>query len=211
MLSLHWYFYTPSSNLKEEMCNVYAFVCGRSFIPHLTHLLLRYFDKKYIIWSPPACVEETKGSNILSIKSNFSTLSSDVPQAPLQWLWLDSWLRSASPRARCATTPSCSKVQARCVHEARRLLVLPEHLAKQRAILEKLRVEVKVEIEFLFLSLRVPLQAAMGIAELITMAMEKEGLPKDECIKKIWMVDSKGLIVKVSNCSANRIRPVRRM
>lgn len=92
-----------------------------------------------------------------------------------------------------------------------KLLVLPEHLAKQRAILEKLRIEVKVEIDFLCLSLRVPLQAAMGIAELITMAMEKEGLPKDECIKKIWMVDSKGLIVKVSNCSANRIRPVRRI
>lgn len=40
-------------------------------------------------------------------------------------------------------------------------------------------------------------QAAMGIAELITMAMEKEGLAKQECLKKIWMVDSKGLIVKV--------------
>uniref|UniRef100_A0AAQ5ZLM4 Malic enzyme n=1 Tax=Amphiprion ocellaris TaxID=80972 RepID=A0AAQ5ZLM4_AMPOC len=39
-------------------------------------------------------------------------------------------------------------------------------------------------------------EAAMGIAELITMAMEKEGLAKDECLKKIWMVDSKGLIVK---------------
>lgn len=39
-------------------------------------------------------------------------------------------------------------------------------------------------------------EAAMGIAELITMAMEKEGLPKEQCIKKIWMVDSKGLIVK---------------
>lgn len=37
----------------------------------------------------------------------------------------------------------------------------------------------------------------MGIAELITMAMEKEGLPKEQCLKKIWMVDSKGLIVKV--------------
>lgn len=36
----------------------------------------------------------------------------------------------------------------------------------------------------------------MGIAELITMAMEKEGLPKEKCLKKIWMVDSKGLIVK---------------
>lgn len=47
----------------------------------------------------------------------------------------------------------------------------------------------------------------MGIAELITMAMEKEGLPKDECIKKIWMVDSKGLIVKVSNDCASCIQP----
>uniref|UniRef100_A0A673L1H4 Malic enzyme n=1 Tax=Sinocyclocheilus rhinocerous TaxID=307959 RepID=A0A673L1H4_9TELE len=40
-------------------------------------------------------------------------------------------------------------------------------------------------------------EAAMGIAELIIMAMEKEGLPREQCIKKIWMVDSKGLIVKV--------------
>lgn len=39
-------------------------------------------------------------------------------------------------------------------------------------------------------------EAAMGIAELISMAMEKEGLPKEECLRKIWMVDSKGLIVK---------------
>lgn len=39
-------------------------------------------------------------------------------------------------------------------------------------------------------------EAAMGIAELISMAMEKEGLPKEQCLKKIWMVDSKGLIVK---------------
>ncbi|XP_068999498.1 NADP-dependent malic enzyme [Embiotoca jacksoni] len=39
-------------------------------------------------------------------------------------------------------------------------------------------------------------EAAMGIAELITMAMEKEGLAKKESLKKIWMVDSKGLIVK---------------
>lgn len=39
-------------------------------------------------------------------------------------------------------------------------------------------------------------EAAMGIADLITMAMEKEGLDKEQCLKKIWMVDSKGLIVK---------------
>lgn len=39
-------------------------------------------------------------------------------------------------------------------------------------------------------------EAAMGVAELISMAMEKEGLPKEESLKKLWMVDSKGLIVK---------------
>lgn len=37
----------------------------------------------------------------------------------------------------------------------------------------------------------------MGIANLLIMGMEKEGTPKKEAIKKIWMVDSKGLIVKV--------------
>lgn len=56
------------------------------------------------------------------------------------------------------------------------------------------------------LCLCVSLQAAMGIAELITMAMEKEGLAKDESLKKIWMVDSKGLIVKVSYCSTSSSR-----
>lgn len=37
----------------------------------------------------------------------------------------------------------------------------------------------------------------MGIAHLLVMALEKEGVSKAEATRKIWMVDSKGLIVKV--------------
>jgi len=39
-------------------------------------------------------------------------------------------------------------------------------------------------------------EAAIGIANLIIMAMEEEGTDRQTAISKIWMVDSRGLIVK---------------
>jgi malate dehydrogenase (oxaloacetate-decarboxylating)(NADP+) len=50
-------------------------------------------------------------------------------------------------------------------------------------------------------------EAAIGIANLIVMAMEQEGTSREKAIAKIWMVDSKGLIVK--NRPAGGLTPLK--
>ena len=42
------------------------------------------------------------------------------------------------------------------------------------------------------------IQANIGIANLLALAMEAEGSTIEEARSKIWMVDSRGLIVKVT-------------
>ena len=43
------------------------------------------------------------------------------------------------------------------------------------------------------------LQASIGIANLLVMAMEQEGVSTEEARSRIWMVDSGGLLVKVGS------------
>lgn len=42
------------------------------------------------------------------------------------------------------------------------------------------------------------LKANLGIASLLSLAMQEEGATKEEADSKMWLVDSKGLLVKVT-------------
>ena len=41
-------------------------------------------------------------------------------------------------------------------------------------------------------------QASIGIANLLVMAMQEEGTSVADAVSKIWLVDSRGLVTKVS-------------
>ena len=50
----------------------------------------------------------------------------------------------------------------------------------------------------LTLTFHLVLQASIGIANLLCMAMEEEGISHEDALAKIWMVDSRGLLTKAS-------------
>lgn len=42
-------------------------------------------------------------------------------------------------------------------------------------------------------------EASIGTAQLLALAMVEKGIPYEEAIQRIWLIDSKGLIVKVNS------------
>jgi len=41
-------------------------------------------------------------------------------------------------------------------------------------------------------------QASIGIANLLVMAMQEEGISVADAVSKMWLVDSRGLVTKVA-------------